>query len=505
METRRQEFRIGVMVLAAVVSLVLMTMFFGRQPMLRISEENLVQVRFQRSPGIKRNSPVFKNGVQVGRVVKVELVDQDREVEVTLALDKRRKIYTNEECRIRQTVIMGDASLEFVKRTNYNGIVEEIDPAMPLVGVGSSDIMGGFSNIEGDLTEAIKNVSAAADNLGGFIERVNSALGTPEEFKSRQDKFTAIVEETRQAMSSMRSMTDGVNKLVGDPQIQANVRKVMADLPDVIERSRTLVSESTSFVQETRGFIEKGNGSLDTLAGGLDKVLKTLENVTKITEQVEGDVPEIVAAVKKSAVKMESLFSELTMIVSNFRQSDGTVKRLMRDPALYEKLSATLDNVEKITDEVDWLLRCEVKPIAFNVKVLTDKAARDPAIFLRNLLKKEPPVKHLSPYWSSCGTGGTLFGGRCSEGVYEEVIEVIEDTPVPALPAAVRQPVHQPKPMPAPILNFHAARRSAVPPAVQAAAGNLPRSAPAAYTVRAVEEIPEEGRIVNVDPRYGDQ
>jgi len=472
METQRQEFRIGIMVLACIASLTLMTVFFGKAPTMNFGDDSQVLVRFQRLPGIKRNSPVFKNGVQIGRVTRVELVNNDREVEVTVSLDRRRKVYTDEEVRVQQRMIMGDASLEFVKRLDFTGKIEEIDPAIPLVGVDSSDLMSGLNNIEGDLSRAIQNVAEAAGHLGTFVERLNSVIGTPDEFTAWQANVGAVVEETRQTMASVRQTTDGISRFVNDPDVQSNVRQVIGDLPDVIERSRVLVGESTLFVQDARTLIEKGSISLDNLTAGLEKVTRTLEVVTKIADQVEGDVPEIVAAVRRSAIRLESLFSELTLIVENFRHADGTVKRLIRDPEAYEKLLATLDNVEKITDEVDWMLRVDVKPIAHNVKILTDKAARDPAIFIRNLLRKEPPIKTMP-----CCFGGRTFSGPLyppTTIIDGEIVEILSEVPVSVNRALPR-------------LNVAQQSRTTSP-----------------IRYETVQPRPSEGRIVNVDPRYSD-
>ena len=482
METQRQEFRIGIMVLACLVSLTMMTVIFGKRSSISFGgEESTIQVRFQRAPGIKRNVSVYKNGIQIGKVTRVELVNNDREVEVTISLDRNRKIYTDEQCRVQQSLIMGDSSLEFVKRLNFTGEIKEIDPAIPLVGVDSSDFMSGFNNIEGDLSRAIQNVAEAAEHIGTFVERINNVIGSPDEFKAWQDNFGAVVEETRETMASIKQTTDGISRFVNDPEIQNNVRKVIADLPGIIDHSRTLIEESTLFVNDTRVFvqdartlIEKGSASMDNLTDGLEKITRTLDVITKIAAQVEDDVPEIVTAVKRSAVRLEGLFSELTLVVENFRQADGTVKRLIRDPEAYEKILATLDNVERITEEIDWMLRVDVKPITHNVKVLTDKAARDPAIFIRNLLQKEPPVKTLPV---SFGGGGMLFASSFPRTVVidGDVVEIISEVPVPVN----RMPQSQ----------------------TQQSRTQQSRAAnPIRYEVPLPS--PSMGRIVNIDPRY---
>jgi len=458
METQRQEFRIGIMVLTCIVCLIVMTFFFGKRPVINLGGgENTVLVRFQRAPGITRNTPVFKNGIQIGRVARVELVDNDQMVEVTIHLDKGRKLYTDEECRIQQAVITGNTSVNFVKKFNFTGKVEEMDPQPYLVGVSSGDLLSGFGNLEGDLTKVVQGVA-------NFMERLNSVVGTPEELGSYQEKLSAIVNETRLTMNSMRQATDGLGRIVNDPAVHSNVRQLIIDLPDVVERSRVLVGESTQFVRETRGLIEKGSDSLENLSAGLEKVSRTLEVITKIADQVEDDVPETITAIKRSAIRLESLFSELTMIVQNIRTGDGTVMRLVRDADAYEKILATLDNIEKITDEVDWMLRTDAKPIAHNVKVLTDKAARDPAIFIRNLLRKEPPIKNV-PYCFGRGMCGTS-SYRPMTFIDGEYVEIIEEIPV-SVPRQSRM------------------------------------TTPSRYET--VQPMPSEGRIVNVDPRYAVQ
>lgn len=410
MDTQHQEFRIGLTVLVALAALVFLVVAFGKGPSINFGDEYAVRVRFQRTPGISKKSPVFKNGVQIGRVSKVELVDDDREVEITIQLPRNRKIYTNEECRVRQTVIMGDASLEFVKRPNHAGKVEVVGPdSPPLVGGAPSDLLSGFSSMEGDLSKAINHVSDAAIQMSGFIERANHFMGTPDELTDRKILLDAISQEIRLTMESTRKFTDGANKFMNDPQLQANIRKVAETMPDVIEKANGLVAQTNLFVQDARSLMERGTGSLDKIDAGLAKADKALDGVMKITDSVEGNVDEFMTSLKNSATKLESLFDEVTSIVQAINNADGTLKRIMRSPEMYEKLMETLDNVQQITGQVDQMLKTDIKPIANNVKIITDKVARDPSIFIKNLIRKQPRTKGHLPIWGD-GLGSDTLG-----------------------------------------------------------------------------------------------
>ncbi|MDR1269956.1 MAG: MlaD family protein [Planctomycetaceae bacterium] len=527
MDTQQREFRIGIMVLAALAGLVVLMVFFGKQSIVNFGGEYMVKVRFQRTPGISRNSPVFKNGVKIGRVANVQLVDQDRDVEVSILISKARKLYTNEECQIRQTVIMGEASLDFVKKANFTGKIEEIDPDKPLVGGMSSDLMSGFSSIEGDLTKAINSVSDAAVQFssiaartGDFLDRINTFIGDSEELKARRTLFEDTFNEMRATMKSMNQFADEGNKFIGDPVIQKNVRQFITDIPDLVERSRTLMDGSNQFVQDARSLVERGNVSMDKIVRGLEKAETALASVSKITDSIQDDVPEFIATLKKSAQKLDSLFDELKMIAEGFRNADGTIKKLMRDPEMYEKLLTTLDNIEQITDEVDKMLRTDVKQIAGNINILTDKAARDPAIFIRNLIRKQPPVKNSLPFWGD-GLGSDTL---CDWNSWEQELQPdnietpewdgirIEESPTP-----IKTTIETESRFLKPVLpNFKSAyltlerRIHSLLPSVFSESNNeqqqqqtlRPIPIPNGVKTQNAAPIPEEGRIVHTDPRY---
>lgn len=508
---------------------------------MNFGDEYAIRVRFQQTPGIARNSPVFKNGVQIGRVRRVELVDNDREVEITIMLSKRRKIYTNEQCRVRQTVITGDASLEFVKNPSHQGPVQEIDPDVPQVGAGSSDMMSGFMNIEGELTQAIRNVATAADQFSDITGKVNTVMGTPEDLQARLARLEAVVTETQTTMSSVRQFSEGANSFFNDPVMQQHVRRIVEAMPDILENSKTLVTDTNSFIAEARQLLARGgttldkvDGSLDNIGPSLDRAAAALESVKRVTDSIEGDVPELMAGLKRSAGKLESFFDEITMLVHSVRTADGTVMKLLKEREFYDKLMVTLDNMEQITGEVDRMIRVDFKPIAGNVKILTDKAARDPAVFIRNLLRKPPPVKSGLPIWGdglgsdSLGQYASLDAGNMEHfrnGSYiddnaleETVIEEPLDENQPGIEPA--SPLEIPtieteeidiKNIPSsPPPNFGANIRERL-------AFLLPRTfrhvVPVETMPKSLQEpipletrsqgiLPDEGRIIHVDPRY---
>jgi hypothetical protein len=134
------------------------------------------------------------------------------------------------------------------------------------------------------------------------------------------------------------------------------------------------------------------------------------------------------------------------------------------------------------------MLQVDAKPIAHNVKILTDKAARDPSIFIRNLAQKEPPIK---PMPASFGGGKYAsvpsYSYLPTMVIDGEIVEVLEEIPVPVnRPAKLSMPFQLPK--------LNVAQRNQTLHPVECVPPHYEEAIP----------MPSVGRIVNVDPRYAE-
>ncbi|MDR1052920.1 MAG: MlaD family protein [Planctomycetaceae bacterium] len=422
MNNRHKELWVGVTVLTAIISLIVLAIYFGKGESVRFGEEYTIKVRFQRTPGITKRSPVYKSGIKIGVVSNVELVDEDREVEITIRLPEARKIYTNEECRVRQTMITGDATLEFVKDINFKGEIELVGrDSPPLVGQESGDILRSFTNLEGDLNKTLQVISVAVESISEFVDRANIIIGSREDAKVRHDRIDEVVAELQQTMLAIRTFSNQTSGLINDPELQKDVKRIISSLPAILDKSQSIFSNAELLLSDSREFVKRGSESL----GKVDRVV---DSVNKITDKAQNDVPEIMESVKNTATKLQSLFDELITIVKAFQNTDGTLGKILNDPEAYHKLLQTLDNVEKITRDVNLLIRTDVKPISTNLRLFTDEIARDPSVFIRNLIKKRPVVKNGLPVWGD-GLGSdkllrTSYGCYVDEG--ENVIGQVE-------------------------------------------------------------------------------
>ena len=123
MANRRMEFFIGMMVIGIVAGVFIMTILFGSNKGFFVGGGGQrLTIMFEKAGGVTQNSLVLKNGIKIGRVYSVDLLDEKdkAQVKVTFELNPGAKIYTNEYAKINRT-FLGDASIEFVKIPNLRG------------------------------------------------------------------------------------------------------------------------------------------------------------------------------------------------------------------------------------------------------------------------------------------------------------------------------------------------------------------------------------------------
>ena len=100
------------MVLAAALITAFLVARFGDLP-LPGGGTYTIFVRFPRAPGITQGSPVRMSGVQIGRVMSLELL-QPTGVRVVAEIDRGRTILDSDACFITSASVLGDSVLEFV-------------------------------------------------------------------------------------------------------------------------------------------------------------------------------------------------------------------------------------------------------------------------------------------------------------------------------------------------------------------------------------------------------
>jgi phospholipid/cholesterol/gamma-HCH transport system substrate-binding protein len=114
-----------------------------------------------------------------------------------------------------------------------------------------------------------------------------------------------------------------------------------------------------------------------------DRATTNLSNLENFTKPLGERGPQLVDNLDGSLANINELLEQLVTFSDNLNSREGSLGRLMNDPALYLKLDRTLGNAEEITSRL--------KPILDDIRVFSDKIARDPRqLGLKGALDKRP-------------------------------------------------------------------------------------------------------------------
>lgn len=370
MDDRTMQWRTGVVVLFAMLLTIALTLLFAQKDSIfslsRLWRPNYrISIRFPEAPGVSDASPVRKSGILIGRVVKVQLLDEGGAL-VTTEIDRDRKLFNDEICRINRT-LFGDSVLEFVKARKWEGPVEQIDITKRLNGIVAPDPIQVVGNLEQNLSTTISSVGQTSDRIGLFMNKLDLLIGTEQEVALRKERIDAIVEKTFKTADAITRLVDSANALIGDPVIREDLKTTLHQMPELMA--------------ETRQAVGRISQSMDLV----DKNLSNVEEFTSILGKQGGDA---IIRLNGSVDKLDRLMSEVLVFTESLNNSKGTIGQLVHNPELYHSVNRAVKNIEELTQQL--------RPIISDARIFSDKIARHPEVLgVRGAIKPQDGSKSL--------------------------------------------------------------------------------------------------------------
>ena len=351
MDERRIQFRVGVLVLGILVMVVLLIMLFGELPSL-VRNQQTLYINFPEAPGVNVDSPVRKSGILIGRVKDVKLLDQSG-VLVTTWIDQKYQLHRNEVCRINKSVILGDATLEFVQSGERLGAEEFYQNNDYLQGIVSHDPLNTFDtvqdalnvfvNLEGQMRQSLVTIQEAGQSVGSVAQSLNSVVD------NNKDQLQRILQKSEVAMDRMDFAMSTMGQLLGDEKMRAKLQEAIGEIPNVL--------------------INAGEVML-SLKGVAERAEQNLENLEGLTEPLGAHGEHFAAALQESIERFQVLMGEMVNFSQSLNDGDGTLGMLINDRELYDRVRRTAENIEYLTRRL--------RPIVEDARIFTDKIARDP-------------------------------------------------------------------------------------------------------------------------------
>jgi len=264
-EQKKRNLIVGGFVIIAFCAFCLMVFVFGELPIAVSKFRSFeILVDFNSAAGVQKNTPVKYCGYQVGKVINVmapqSVTDRTsgqsfHQVKVTLAIEKQ-----------------------------YSTIPSHVNVMLMKRGLGSS-----FVELEVDLNKPLTPLYPDQPESVYLMDKMvlSGSTGMVSEFipPDIQEKLEKIVD-------SIGDLTANANKIIGDAENQANIKKTLANLTEVTEQTT-----------------------------------ETLKSVTLFS-----------SAGTETTENLNYTLSELRNVLGKLNEGDGTAARLINDGQLYENL-----------------------------------------------------------------------------------------------------------------------------------------------------------------------
>jgi phospholipid/cholesterol/gamma-HCH transport system substrate-binding protein len=362
MDDRVLRLRVGVVVLAAALITAFLVARFGDLP-LPGGGTYTIYVRFPRAPGVTQGSPVRMSGVQIGRVTSLELL-QPTGVRVVAEIDRGRTILDSHACWITSASVLGDSVLEFVPPDVVPPTAKPLENGTEIInGRVAANPLEALTNIEPGLNAAMQSVREAGSEVAATARNLNNTIS------NNRDQLPRIAQKTERALDQFTTTMGNINSMIDDPQTLRDLRQSFKEFPGLI--------------RDANQTLNKANSAFDSMKLASDRAALNLENLTNFTKPLGERGPQLVDNLDGSLANINELLEQLVTFTDNLNSREGSLGRLLNDPELYLRLERTLGNAEEIT--------AGIKPILADIRIFSDKIARDPRqLGLKGALDRRP-------------------------------------------------------------------------------------------------------------------
>ncbi|ADB16808.1 Mammalian cell entry related domain protein [Pirellula staleyi DSM 6068] len=349
MDERTLRFRVGVVVLIAAIITGILVTRLGDMPFPGTSTYE-VSVLFPTAPGVTVGTPVRKSGVSIGRVTQVELMKPSG-VRVSTDIDSRYVILDSELCRIATASVLGDAVLEFVPGNAVVANPQQLTDGSEIQnGVVAGNPLDVLVNLETDMRIALRSIQEASNRVGQTASNLNAVVA------NNDDQLPRLFQKTEKALDQFNTTMSTINTVFGDPELRDGMKQSLNDVPKLLAEARVTLQNANEAFEGFKSVSERA-----------DRNLANLENFTKPLGERGGQIAENLDG---SLSNVNQLLEQLVEFTDGLNSREGTLGRLMNDGELYDRLNRTLANAEDITSRI--------KPILDDVRIFSDKIARDP-------------------------------------------------------------------------------------------------------------------------------
>lgn len=313
-----------------------------------------ISAAFSDVGALTEGNAVKYRGVKVGRVSKIELSPRGTGVYVTMGVDPSVTIPRNAAVLLSAESMFGDWQAEIISQSDFPDLVftsvprRDVLPGAALPDI--SELTAVAARIAGDIEtlstriqiaftpetavkirQTIENVEGVTEQLSGFVDqqtRTYGQVGT--NVLASTENIRLATAEARQTMADVRSSLQG-----GDvQQILSNARQASANL-------NTLSTQLSTAASGMPGLLARTDTTIAAFGA----------TATVLNQTLTGLQPGL-AEVGPTVAETRALITNFNGLLTNLQSNQGSIGRLMTDPALYEETQRLIVTMQRLMADI---------------------------------------------------------------------------------------------------------------------------------------------------------
>ncbi|MCH7785170.1 MAG: MCE family protein [Bacteroidetes bacterium] len=248
-------------------------------------------VSYQNVEGLDNSARVTINGLAVGKVKSINLVNKEGGLIVSFSVDREFNFSRNSIVRIYSSSLIGGKQLAIILDNETNNIAKSGDTLKGEIEKGMLEVMtGGLKPLEQKVLTTLSNLDSLVLNLTDVLddetrlnlkESIVNLNQTMNSFKEASGNLNSLIKTNKEKLNNtfanLEIASENFAKL-SDSLAQIETGKMVKDLENIISRFNSILEG-----------IENGEGSIGKLLKD-DKLYDNLEGASKQLELLLEDM-----------------------------------------------------------------------------------------------------------------------------------------------------------------------------------------------------------------------
>jgi phospholipid/cholesterol/gamma-HCH transport system substrate-binding protein len=341
----KNEAMVGAVVLLGLLVIVFGAFWLSGRPW---AEQQAQVVAIFREVGeLRPGNPLVYRGVQVGRVRQIELVPSGTAVLVTMELRPDVQLPPDPGIVLAPQSLFGDWQAQLVSKQAFSDLefTPSPDPGI-LPGTALPDISqltAVAARIAGDIESLAGRIEIAfteetARNIARTVENVQEISAQLGGFVDAQTvRFDEVARNALSASSNIERTTARVDRVatqVEEAVAQGDIQSILANARQASESLRDLGVQLQDATVGVPALIARA----DTTLIGISGMITGLGPTT--------------AEIGPTIVQARESIATLQRILARVEEGEGTISRLLEDPALYEETQRAIATLRRILADI---------------------------------------------------------------------------------------------------------------------------------------------------------